>query len=210
MADEYALHKAVRKGNITDVERLINMGYDVNKQHFKFGETPLHKTLLYSSDIISEEIVDSICAIIELLIKRGADINKPNMRGDTPLHDAIIYNSPDIVIELLIKRGADVNISDKYGYTPLLCEIGRHRLTNIVELLIKAGADINKPNRRGETPLHYAIRCNYPNIIGLIIKSGADINIPNRRGDMLKKYFSFHEKSTFLLICNVCQRQTTN
>ena len=54
----------------------------------------------------------------ELLLSRGADVNKRSGFGhSTALHEAALFNSTN-VIEVLLKHGASTNIKDGYGRTP--------------------------------------------------------------------------------------------
>lgn len=72
----------------------------------------------------TEEDLEKNAAIVEdveRLIERGADVNyqRPD-RGDTPLHAAILLNSPELV-EVLIEHGARLDIKEhaRGGHTPL-------------------------------------------------------------------------------------------
>ena len=56
--------------------------------------------------------------LVELLIKKGADVNLKVDRGSTPLHDAVGNESYEVA-ELLIAKGAAVNTQNDYGETPL-------------------------------------------------------------------------------------------
>jgi ankyrin repeat protein len=63
-------------------------------------------------------------SVADLLISKGADVNKANRNGETPLYRAAANGLSDVV-SLLIKKGADINqkTNDK---TPL--EIAREKL----------------------------------------------------------------------------------
>jgi ankyrin repeat protein len=51
---------------------------------------------------------NAILGLINLLIKRGIDINAYNSKGTTALHEAVLINKPDL-LRFLIERGADLN-----------------------------------------------------------------------------------------------------
>ena len=56
--------------------------------------------------------------IAKLAIKYGADLNKQNKNGDTPLHVAVEYGNKAIVL-ILIEAKANLKIRNNNGYTPL-------------------------------------------------------------------------------------------
>ena len=62
---------------------------------------------------------------VQLLLQEGADPNKKDVNGNTPLHIAVISNQLGIVT-MLIKGGADLLASDKTHRTPL--DAARSRL----------------------------------------------------------------------------------
>ena len=55
----------------------------------------------------------------KLLLESGADINKVDRRGNTPLLAAARTNN-NTCVELLIERGADINNTNNEGRTPLM------------------------------------------------------------------------------------------
>jgi len=117
-------------------------------------------------------------AKVEALLAKGADVNRKNEDGETPLHRAA---SRDIgIVELLLARGANVNAKNKFGSTPL------HRAaisgdTRTVELLLARGADINAKDQSGQTPLHNAVYGRKDNV-ELLLAKGADINAKDTQG----------------------------
>lgn len=56
--------------------------------------------------------------LVKLLIINGADVNQPNLDGQTPLYAPIPRGNPKMV-KLLIKNGADVDHMDVQGHSPL-------------------------------------------------------------------------------------------
>lgn len=75
---------------------------------------------------------------VKLLLEAGADINKLNSIGVTPLIDAVHMNRPAMVA-FLLDRGADPNVKDKRKGSALA--MAKHLNRNeIVDLLVRAGA----------------------------------------------------------------------
>ena len=78
-------------------------------------QTALHAALLYYKDL------HTTCDIVSLLVSAGADINKKDIDGRTPLMNVLVHK-PFInagIIELMIKKGAKLDIRDRNGYTAL-------------------------------------------------------------------------------------------
>ena len=93
---------------------------------------------------------------VRVLLERGADINKADNHGETPLLKAS-RNGHLNVVRVLLAGGADINKADNNGITPLWIASSLGRV-NVVKLLLREGADINKASNRGWTPLSIASR----------------------------------------------------
>ncbi|GFY90743.1 STELAR K+ outward rectifier [Actinidia rufa] len=74
------------------------------------------------------------------LIRAGADPNKTDYDGRSPLHLAASRGYEDIT-HFLIQEDVDINISDKFGNTPLL-EALKNGHDRIASILVKEGAEL--------------------------------------------------------------------
>ncbi|KAL5266150.1 hypothetical protein ACHWQZ_G006711 [Mnemiopsis leidyi] len=119
-------------------------------------------------------------AVVEELIKAGADLEIKDDDGDNALHYAAFGNEPGAAM-LLIENGADINASNGNGCTALHVAANKgHR--DMVSCLIDGRADLNLKDAYGDTPLHDAIAKERNEIVKLLIDAGADLQIPNDRG----------------------------
>ena len=118
-------------------------------------------------------------AIVALLIKKGAEINKPNNFGWTALHYAG-KNEQDSVAEILLKNGAEIDDKNDLGFTPLHLAIFSKTNAN-VKLLLRYGADINASDIHGTTPLRSSISQNVNcNSSELLLQYGAQTDLKHQ------------------------------
>ncbi|CAH8309866.1 unnamed protein product [Eruca vesicaria subsp. sativa] len=81
---------------------------------------------------------------LKSLIRAGADPNKTDYDGRSPLHLAASRGYEDITL-YLIQESVDVNIKDKLGNTPLL-EAIKNGNDRVAALLVKEGATLSIEN----------------------------------------------------------------
>ncbi|MCL2767363.1 MAG: ankyrin repeat domain-containing protein [Synergistaceae bacterium] len=96
-------------------------------------------------------------SIMEALLSKTLDVNKPSIKGWTPLMFAAASNSSTRVAELLLEAGAYINAVDSQGMTPLMLASKCTKNPEMVELLLRYSADTTiKAN--GETAMDFARR----------------------------------------------------
>ncbi|KAG5529742.1 hypothetical protein RHGRI_030203 [Rhododendron griersonianum] len=78
------------------------------------------------------------------LIRAGADPNKTDYDGRSPLHLAASRGYEDITL-FLIQEGVDINITDKFGNTPIL-EALKNGHDRVASQLVKHGAALKIDN----------------------------------------------------------------
>lgn len=109
--------------------------------------------------------------MIELFIKKGADVNIKNQKGVTALWLNALDDNQEMV-SFLIKHGANPNIRDKEGST-LLSEVALDGKKDILELLLKNKSDVNAKDEKGHTVLDYMKETKQTEIIKLLQKYGS-------------------------------------
>jgi hypothetical protein len=118
--------------------------------------------------------------VVNALIATGADVNKVDNDGVTPISLAS-YKGHLEVVQALIAAGADVNKVDDNGYTPMYCASYKGHL-EVVQVLIAAGADVNKADDNGYTPMYCASQKGHLEVVQALIAAGADVNKANNNG----------------------------
>lgn len=116
--------------------------------------------------------------LTNLLFAAGADINRPEPDGTTPLHHAVRDDDVEAVRRLL-REGADPKVSNRYGVTPLSLA-ATNRDAAMIEILLKAGADPNAAMPGGQTVLMTAARTGNPDAVRILIQHGASVDTRER------------------------------
>src|SRR5437899_2239743 len=126
-----ALHWAVRWDDLETADLLIRAGANVSAAT-RAGATPLQLAATNGNG-----------AMIEKLIKAGADPNAPLTKyGDTALMMAARTGKPD-AIKALVDNGAQINAVETWGGTTALMWAVSESHPDAVKLLIDRGANAN-------------------------------------------------------------------
>jgi hypothetical protein len=145
--DENLLYcvKNQKKNDFIFVKTLIAM--DANVKHC----TSVGKTYLHYISLFTRNNRNYAAQLAQLFIKNGAEVNKIDNLGNTPLHYAVKFGFPQTV-KVLLAHKAELNLKNKNNYMPidLALQFQRDELTEIVKLLIEHGVDITA---------HYNVWC---------------------------------------------------
>src|SRR5262245_39444366 len=115
------------------------------------------------------------------MIASGADVNKAQPDGTTPLHWAA-YRVDRELVQTLLKKGAKADAVNRYGASPV-AEAARVANVDLVGMLLEAGADANASNEDGQTALMLAARTGNVAVAEVLVKHGADVNRRERFKD---------------------------
>lgn len=108
-------------------------------------------------------------------LKRGADPNLLDDKGETPLMQSVRIDDSPEVVRLLLDHRAKTYLRNPLGETALMLGAFFGR-TRSVEVLLKYGCDIGEANRQGWTPLTYAAFAGHADIVALLLANGAPVN----------------------------------
>jgi quinoprotein dehydrogenase-associated probable ABC transporter substrate-binding protein len=129
---------------------------------------------------VDAEFADAVLASdnarIDFLLSKGADINKRDLQGYTPLTSAVRLGSFDTATHLLDK-GAKVDVADSDGWKPVLHAVLRNDVPAI-QLLLKNGADVETAAPGGFTPLAVAVEEKKFDAAKALIDDGAKVDRP--------------------------------
>ncbi|EEY57122.1 uncharacterized protein PITG_10930 [Phytophthora infestans T30-4] len=108
-ADDYDLFSAARHNHYDSVVYMLDNSVSVNSRD-AFGNT-----------LLSIACQNGLKRITKLALRRGANINSQNNRGNTALHFCFAYGYGDSLGAYLISKGADTTIENDDG---LVCYYG--------------------------------------------------------------------------------------
>ena len=166
---------SVEKNQLQHVQNMIDCGFDVNVRNIHVDNwTPLHSA-----------VCNGHFAIVECLLKHGADVNAKEKENYTPLHIACLERHGHIdIVECLLKYGADIHSKNISSSTPLHTAVYMGHIA-IVECLLQHGANINAItgiDQYNWTPLHYAVAHRRYDIAKILLNHGAELNVKSSFG----------------------------
>lgn len=110
------------------------------------GFTPLHALAYKNKDL----------DIFSYFIKKGVDVNQPDMNGNTPFSNAVYRNSLESIV-FLSKHVANINQNNKKGITPLMRAVQNNDI-NVVNFLIGKGGDVFAKDTDGNSIAYYLLK----------------------------------------------------
>lgn len=168
MSGANALHLAVRRGALSELETLEKMGVDINGQDDR-GSTPL--LLATTHEHKAFELASS-------LIGLGADPNIAAKSTSTPL--LVAAASADMrVVDILLDAGANhLAIGARGNLLHSLLESKAKDCEDYVAQVIERfdDLDVNQLSRAGSTPLAFAVDRGARKALKALLQAGADPN----------------------------------
>lgn len=213
---------AAKKGDIETLESLLKLGvHQINYGEESLGEYASRQAVLYNKtdalelllsyginidkvtdnkSILSVAFNNELPAMVDLILKRGADINTLVQRkGDQSLLHQASGKGYTSLVKTLLKdpeHKKKINEADSYGMTPLLAAALRNH-HEIIEILVKNGANVKHKNNRGNTVLHSL--CSDSSgltSVPFLLEHGASMDVENEEGETpLSRLESIEEKN---------------
>ncbi|KAL2808755.1 ankyrin repeat-containing domain protein [Aspergillus granulosus] len=207
-ADErFPLHEAAREGKMSIAESLLNANPKLATTKDDDDRLPIHWAVAYNRLPIVEILVSTknfdpdvedgsgwtplmIASslkkaegdpIIELLLRKGADVNVKSVTGQNALHYATSKANLSTVRTLLANK-CSARVKDKRGQLALhrAAAIGS---TPIIQLLLKEGrSPVNATDADGLTALHHAVSEGHGDAAVTLLKAGAEADKRDAEG----------------------------
>jgi ankyrin repeat protein len=150
------------------VTALINAGAKLNvpPEIASKNSTPLHHAAK-AGDL----------KLVQLMIKKGADVNAVGSRGAKPLTEAVNKCHPQIV-KILIEKGAEVNPKNPGpGDVPLIQAVSQGSMASSMYAFNARRAG-KKPSKQGLLQ----VKKDWYRLVDLLVKKGANIEAKDERG----------------------------
>jgi ankyrin repeat protein len=157
---------SIRSNDIAPVKSFIDSGEDVNahSQYLIRGQYWTLTPLVLAS-------LSGNLDIMRLLIDAGADVDRQDGYGQTPLMATVECKHLEAT-NLLVERGADVNETSPVKKTVLMVA-ARYGDMESTQFLLRKGAHPNTGFRSGYTALSLAAWFGYEDIVRELIEHGA-------------------------------------
>ncbi|XP_063924499.1 putative ankyrin repeat protein RF_0381 [Zophobas morio] len=166
-----------REGNIAVGNIILENGFDLTKDGY---DTPLGDILDVACDeenykidldvnLKNDEGLTAlqiaaqfrVFGVVEILMKRGAEADIVDPRGNNPLHFAsMLWIDNRTIIKLFIDKGVDVNVQNENGLTPLHLAWKQCNFWN-TEVLLECNACVDALDEDNNSALHYINKYKY-------------------------------------------------
>ncbi|EDN06908.1 ankyrin repeat protein [Histoplasma capsulatum] len=198
---KYAIHEAAREGQTSVVESLLNANPKLAFLKDPDGRLPIHWAVAYNRFQIVELLVempkfdpDEVDAsgwtplmiaaslkdsegdpIIELLLRKDADVNMQSVNGQNALHFASSKVNVSTV-RLLLAHNCSARLKDNRG------QLALHRAAAvgsvpIIKMLLQEGkSPLNATDVDGSTALHHAIAEGNGEAALVLLRAGAEVD----------------------------------
>lgn len=169
------LKSSAATGDLVEVDRLIQLGVDVNSTDFISSETAL------MSAVSNQQL-----PMIRKLLSVGANPKQRTEYGRSLFHfltnlsSSVFYETPEVrdalqkaikdrikIADLIMETGLDPDAADSQGETPLMAAVDSED-AELTRWFLHHGSDANRKDKKGKTALDRALEKKNPAIIRAI------------------------------------------
>lgn len=140
--------------------------------------------------------------LIDLLLKRGADIIAKDCSGRTCFHFACCSWSNEAIALVLGLKPELINLGDNIGRTGLHYAVWNScdAQVDIIRTIVERGGNINQVDDYGKTALHYAAEGGRNRAIPILIQKGANMSIRETRTHKTPLELACNERTRELMV----------
>ena len=130
-------------------------------------------------------------AVIEAMLKAGADPRAKNNLGQTSLHQAARHNENPAVIQVLLSNAGSPRGRDIFGRTPVHYAANNENPA-VIQILLSNAGSLRSKDVFDRTPMHYASRNENLGVIKTLIAAGGDPKTKDK-----KKWRPLHHAAAY-------------
>ena len=143
---------------------------DLNAVDSIFAQTPLHKAVIAGHSEIVRSLLDA-----------GADVNRQDRYGRTPIQFASLHGYNDLIVSVILDYSPDLGLVDQWDISPLE-DAERLGYWKAALLLVENGAVLNT-----QDPYLHALLCaaathGRPEVMLKLLKAGAEPQFKDYQG----------------------------
>lgn len=166
------LHIAAENGQVAMVNKLLEIGFDLNQEIINDGRTPL----CFAAEAGQLEMVRA------LLAKPNINKEAANLDGLNILHLAAKNGHVGVVNYLLNEAGFDINVRTNNSSNALQLAAENGHLA-VVEALLAHPDQKRNPVTRYDSPIYLAAKNGHIDVFVKLLEDGFDMNCPGKGDD---------------------------
>ena len=167
---EFNLFTELCNGNLVAIEHWLDRGGDPNTSvasKYLVGFTPI--TLITSQPGC---ISDNTLKLVQMLLERGADVNRKGENGTPPIIAAAQGNLGRFLIDLYKKYKVEVNAIDSRGYNALMCfPLSKGHVVEDAKFWLTIGVNPSLVAPDGHSALKWVDKNQYPEAHSVILNA---------------------------------------
>ena len=171
------LCKAAKDGDLERVRFLLDSGENPNAVSQSVNANPQATDSIVGDSALRFAVFAERADIVKALLEGGADVNKANKDGATPLSASTNHSSAEIAL-ILLGAGANPDAADIEGWTALMFTAEQ----SVAKALLNAGANPNMVNKEGLTALMFAAGKGNLEVAKVLLDTGANLNVMDIEG----------------------------
>ena len=175
------LCKAAKDGDLERVQFLLDSGENPNAVSQSINANPEATGGIVGDSALRFAVFAGRVDIVKALLDGGADVNKANKDGTTPLSASIHHSSAEIAL-ILLDADANPNARNKEGWTALMYAVYTGH-SEAAKVLLDAGANLDVANNKGVTALMLSAHYGRPEIAQALLDGGANPNAMDNGGE---------------------------
>jgi ankyrin repeat protein len=166
----------------TVVRQLLATDVDLNSRDDTYGRSALSWAAGNGFDDVVKLLIKGFSSLkrLELLFRKGAQVNSVDKYGRTPLSYAV-WNGNVAVVKRLIRAGARADLKDKIGGTPLSYSICNGN-KEVIKLLFKKVSQADSEDDIKKKLLLSAAENGHEDVVKLLLEIGkVDVDLKDDR-----------------------------